>query len=172
MTDYTQETLFFTKDEVTALREADALQNAHQAQRSKDNLIYMIGENVVEVFKEFIESGTITANDAFAIYESMAHRLQTSLFLGTYLGWDTANPFITKKFTVTVSYNGTDIAEFNDIEAEDEDSANDHVANNLSVDDVEVTLTVSLDGNQTSGEVNTTYEFDESDLEFEATEQD
>jgi hypothetical protein len=165
MTDYTQPALFYTEDEVqakiTEARLTDSLNHAHQVARAQNNLSLNLCENVVQVFKEFIESGTITATDAFAIYESMAYRND----------WDRANPFTLKKYTVTVSYNGTDIAEFNDIEAEDEDSVIDHVRDNLSVDDVEVMFTVSLYGISHEGSANMSYEFDDSELEFEATEQ-
>ena len=166
MTEYTQVPLLYTEEEVqakiTEARLTASLESAHQTQRAKDFLSLRLCENVVEVFKEYIASGTITADDAFAIYESMAYRNE----------WDTTNPFLVKKFTVTVAYNGTIIAEFADIEAEDEHRANDYVADNLEIEDVLLNVTVSMNGDAHTGEVNMSYEFDPSELEFVADEQD
>jgi hypothetical protein len=111
-------------------------------------------------FRSEILEGTMTKDDALGIYNGLAEAL----------GWTTLDS-ITSKFTVCVNYNGTTIAEFSDVEADDADSAEDEVRGNLSVDDVELNFSISYGNDSARESVNVTYEFDE-EFEFEATEQD
>jgi hypothetical protein len=103
--------------------------------------------------------------------------MNVELALNTYnklaeaIGWETVDS-LTTKYTVCVNYNDMTIGQFEDVEAEDEDSAIEEVRDNLEVDDVELSITLSYNGQQHRDSVNMTYEFDSDELEFEATEQD
>ena len=115
----------------------------------------------LDFFKAEVRSGSMIKEDAESIFNGLAGAL----------GWAQVDSIATL-FTVTVDYEGETIAEFSDIEADDEDSAVDEVSNNFEMEDVEVSFTLSYNGDTQTNSVNNTYQFDSSDLEFTATEQD
>jgi hypothetical protein len=116
-------------------------------------------DKAINWFRNEVREGSMAQDDALGIYNGLAEAL----------GWATVDS-LTILFTVVVSYNGNTIAEFEDIEAEDADSAEDEVRGELQVEDVEVTFSVSYNGTSHSETVNTTYEFDD-EFEYQAVEQ-
>jgi hypothetical protein len=160
--------MFLTPDGVTLYTEQD-MAEARETQRTQFNVGAEFGvrsttndlqDKAIKWFRGEVREGNMTQDDATGIYNGLAEAL----------GWDTVNS-LTLLFTVVVSYNGMTIAEFEDVEAEDSDSAEDEVRNDLEVEDVEATFTVSYNGNRHTETVNTTYEFDD-EFEYQATEQD
>ena len=116
--------------------------------------------DAIEWFKGEVRSGTMSKDDAEGIFNGLAYAL----------GWREAT--LTTLYTVTVDYEGETIAEFSDIEADDEDSAVEEVESNFEMEDVEVSFTISYNGDTQTNSVNNTYQFDSSDLTFTATEQE
>lgn len=116
-------------------------------------------DKAINWFRSEVRDGSMAQDDALGIYNGLAEAL----------GWKTVDS-ITVLFTVTVSYNGTTIAEIEDVEANDSDSAEDEVRNELNVEDVEVSFTVSYGDKSYNESVTTTYEFDD-EFEYDATEQ-
>lgn len=111
-------------------------------------------------FRGEVRNGSMTQEDALGIYNGLAEAL----------GWDTLDS-ITTKYTVVVSFNGNIVAEFEDVEADDSDSAEDEVRGNMEVEDVEISFILSYNGNTARESANVTWDFDE-EFEYEATEQD
>jgi hypothetical protein len=143
-----------------ALRVDSLRESAQKYEEGKGVMHRRLRIEALDWFKGEVRSGTMAKEDAEGIFNGLADSL----------GWDTVES-ITTLFTVTVDYDGETIAEFSDIEADDEDSACEEVEGNINIDDVEVTLQVSYNGSSQEGTVNRTYEFDPSDLSFTATEQ-
>jgi hypothetical protein len=114
----------------------------------------------IKYFYEEVREGTICQEDALGIYNGLAEAL----------GWAPLDSFTTK-FTVVVSYNGMDIGEFNDVEADSASDAEEEVRLNMNVDDVEVRFTLAYGEKSGDGSVNMTYDWDD-DFEFNAIEQD
>ena len=159
--------MFLTPDGVTLYTEAD-MAEARETQRTQFNVGAEFGvrsttndlqDKAIKWFRNEVREGNMAQDDATGIYNGLAEAL----------GWATVDS-LTLLFTVVVSYNGMNIAEIEDIEAEDADSAEDEVRNNLEVEDVEVTFSVSYNGTSHSETVNTTYEFDD-EFEYQAVEQ-
>jgi len=150
----------YTTDEVQALRdERDAQFKEGMAWGAKCKSNELRG-SAIDYFKNEVSEGTMSKEDAESMFNGLANAI----------GWDEA--VLTTLFTVTVDYNGETIAEFSDVEAEDEDSAVEEVRYNLEIEDVEVRFSVSYNGSTQRHAVNTSYEFDGSELEFTATEQE
>jgi hypothetical protein len=159
--------MFLTPDGVTLYTEED-MSEARETQRTQFNVGAEFGvrtttndlqDKAIKWFRNEVREGNMAQDDATGIYNGLAEAL----------GWATVDS-ITAMFTVVVSYNGMTIAEIEDIEAEDADSAEDEVRGELNVDDVEVTFNVSYGNNSYSETVNTTYEFD-GEFEYQAVEQ-
>lgn len=91
--------------------------------------------------------------------------------LAAALGWDKVSS-LGLMFTVEVTYNGSTIAYFEDVEADDASQAEDYVQSDLEIEDVEVAFTLSYNGQTCNETANVTYEFDAYELSFSATEQD
>lgn len=126
---------------------------------AKDSVTNRLRSHAVDWFKGEVQEGSMTKEDALGIYNGLAGAL----------GWEVLNS-INSTYTVTVNYNGNTIAEFSGIEAEDTDSAEAEVFDNLEVEDVEINFMLSYNGETCRESVNATYEFDSADLEIEATE--
>jgi hypothetical protein len=159
--------MFLTPDGVTLYTEHD-MAEARETQRTQFNVGAEFGvrsttndlqDKAINWFRNEVREGNMAQDDALGIYNGLAEAL----------GWATVDS-LTLLFTVVVSYNGNTIAEFEDIEAEDADSAEDEVRGELEVEDVEVTFSVSYNGISHSETVNTTYEFD-GEFEYQAVEQ-
>ena len=114
----------------------------------------------IKYFHNEVREGNIYQEEAVGIYNGLAEAL----------GWAPVDS-LTNKFTVVVSYNGMDIGEFEDVEADSASDAEDEVRNDISVEDVDVSFTLNYGGQSCYGSVNMTYEW-EDDFEFTATEQD
>ena len=127
------------------------------ASRSINNSLQ---DKAIKWFRSEVLEGNMAKDDATGIYNGLAEAL----------GWATVDS-ITPLFTVVVSYNGNTIAEIEDIEADDSDSAESEVRYNLEVTDVEVTFQVTYGDHTYDETVNTTYEFDD-EFEYQAIEQD
>jgi hypothetical protein len=154
----------YTEEDVQALRtERDTTaQQQYEAgsayaTRSTSN---RLRANAIDWFKNEVAEGTMSKEDAEGIFNGLANAI----------GWEEAT--ISTLWTVTVEFMGNTIAEFNDIEADDADEAESEVSSNLSVDDVKVTIRVSYGSEERKETVNTTYHFDQDDLEFNAVVQD
>ena len=117
-------------------------------------------DKAIKWFRSEVREGTMAKDDALGIYNGLA----------TALGWDTVES-VGALYTVVVSYNGNTIAEIEDIEADDSDSAESEVRYNLEVTDVEVTFEVTYGDHTYNETVNNTYEFDD-EFEYQAVEQD
>ena len=160
--------MFLTPDGVTLYTEAD-MAEARETQRTQFNVGAEFGvrsttndlqDKAIKWFRSEVREGNMAKDDALGIYNGLAEAL----------GWSTVDS-ITPLFTVVVSYNGMTIAEIEDIEADDSDSAEDEVRGELEVSDVEVSFTVVYGDRSYSENVNTTYEFDD-EFEYQAIEQD
>lgn len=114
----------------------------------------------INYFRSEVRDGSMDKDVALSIYNGLAEAL----------GWDTVDS-ISALYTVVVSYNGMTVAEIEDIEADDTDSAEDEVRNDLEVSDVEVSFTLVYGDKSYCETVNTTYEFDD-EFEYQAIEQD
>jgi len=111
-------------------------------------------------FRE-VAQGALDADELVETYNGLANAL----------GWDTVTS-LGLKFTVEVIYNGSTIATFEDVEADDASSAEDEVQSNLEIEDVEINFTINYNGDTQTETANVTYEFDSYELSFQATEQD
>lgn len=153
--------VIYTQEDVDAVR-SELVHTANQKYEDGKGVMHRIlrGE-ALDWFKSEVREGTMSKDDAVGIFNGLAGAL----------GWTEVETIATL-FTVTVDYNGETIAEFSDIEADDEDSAVDEVESNIEVEDVEISFQVAYNGQTQNGSTNYTYEFDSSDLTFTATEQD
>ena len=153
--------VIYTEQDIQELR-AELTHVANQKYEDGKGVMHRIlrGE-ALDWFKAEVRSGSMAKDDAVGIFNGLAGAL----------GWTEVETIATL-FTVTVDYNGETIAEFSDIEADDEDSAVEEVEGNLKVEDVEISFQVAYNGNSQSGTTNYTYEFDAGELTFTATEQD
>jgi hypothetical protein len=143
------------------LQSARSTEYAAGYERGKGTMHKTIGKEVLAWFKAEVANDDMNVELALNTYNKLAEAI----------GWETVDS-LTTKYTVCVNYNDMTIGQFEDVEAEDEDSAIEEVRDNLEVDDVELSITLSYNGQQHRDSVNMTYEFDSDELEFEATEQD
>jgi hypothetical protein len=153
--------VIYTEQDIQELR-AELTHAANQKyEDGKGTMHRRLRGEALDFFKYEVREGNMSKDDAVGIFNGLAGAL----------GWAEVQTIATL-FTVTVDYEGETIAEFSDIEADDEDSAVDEVSNNFELEDVEVAFTLSYNGDVNSNAVNITYQFDSSDLTFTATEQD
>ena len=157
---YTQDPLFYTNEEhLTAL--SAVTENANfQIQKAKDNLSLEQAENTLTAIRGLVEDYTLSRDTAVTTYNAIAD----------LNGWANIKS-ITRTYTVEALYNGTIIGEFSGIEADDEESAQQEVADNLEVE-ASMNLTLSFNGDSISGEAYVD-EWDISDnFTFTATEEE
>lgn len=154
---YTQEDVDTLKSEAQTTANTQFNVGAEYGVRSTTNSLQ---SKAINHFRSEVRNGSIDKDVALDIYNGLAEAL----------GWNTVDS-ITPLFTVVVSYNGNTIAEIEDIEADDTDSAEAEVRYNLEVTDVEVTFEVTYGDHTYNETVNTTYEFDD-EFEYQAVEQD
>ena len=153
--------VIYTEEDMQALRSELISVGAQKYEDGKGVMHRRLRGEALDFFKYEVREGNMTKEDALSIFNGLAGAL----------GWAQVETIATL-FTVTVDYNGETIAEFSDIEADDEDSAVEEVEGNLEVEDVEVNFTVSYNGDTHTNSVNYTYEFDAGELQYTATEQD
>jgi hypothetical protein len=143
------------------LQSARSTEYAAGYERGKGTMHKTIGKEVLAWFKAEVANDDMNVELALNTYNKLAEAI----------GWETVDS-LTTKFTVCVNYNGTTIAQFEDIEADDAESAEEEVSCNIEVDEVEISITLSYNDQKHRDSVDMTYEFDSDELEFEATEQD
>lgn len=148
----------YTEEDVQALFN----QNAQNYEDGKGFMHKQLRKEAIEYFKSVVKDGLYPAiyskDEAENIFNGLADAL----------GWERTT--LTTLFTVCVDFNGMTIAEFADVEADDEDGAIEEVRSNLSIDSVETHFDLSYNNDTQSNSVNVTYYFEE-DFEYTAVEQ-
>ena len=166
--EYTQPPLFYTEEEFNlAVTNASAhiidqerLDLARLIERAKDNLNLTIAENTLGAIKANVADYTISRETGVEVYNSIA----------VANGWAEIKG-LNSLFTVEVTYKGNPIGEFEDVEAEDGDSAAQEVADNVEIE-AEMTINLNYNGNRSYGSTQVD-EWDISDdIHYSATEQD
>lgn len=153
---YEQLQLFYTPEEV------DAKVSEAKSQATLDTLRELAHQNIrtstaiFEVMKEEADN-TMTKADAQELYDKFVERAGL-----------VAKQF-TSKFTVSVSFEGAEIAQFEGIEAEDEDDAIAEVSDNIEIEAF-TRVQVTYDG--TTDRVTVPLEQYEVDLQYNADEED
>ena len=139
--------LFYTHEEVEA-KIKEALTGAYtaedlsrHAQRAKDNLSLQLAESTLNAIRYLVSESTLDRDTAVEVYNRIAHNN----------GWDTIDS-INRKYNVTVYYKGSYIGEFTDVEADDEDSAQNDVLENMEVE-ASLSITLSYGNDSVSDEV-------------------
>ena len=158
-----QQVLFYTEEEVQAkiaqvvtnLTETHTSDTQYQLVRERRNL----HDKVYEAFRSMRDE--VDEPSLVSMYNTVAEAC----------GWDTITAF-TKQYTVSVFYNGHEIGEFSDIEADDEDSAE-----NIVLEGMDITAFISLDisygNNSVTGDVDIdSWDLDTDAFTAEATEQE
>ncbi len=115
--------------------------------------------NAIDWFKGEVREGNMAKEDAEGIFNGMANAI----------GWDEVET-LNSLFTVVVSFNGTIIAEFEDIEADNAGDAESMVENDMDLETVETSFTISHNGDTQTNTVDMTYDF-QDEFEYNATEQ-
>jgi hypothetical protein len=150
----------YSQDEVDVLHKRINEQYTLGITHGKTATSNELQDKAINHFRSEVREGNLSSDTALEIYNSLAEAL----------GWNTVDS-LAILFTVMVSYNGNTIAEIENIEAEDCDSAEAEVRYNLEVEDVDVSFTIAYNGTSYNDTVNTTYEFDD-EFEYQAIEQD
>jgi hypothetical protein len=145
----------YTQEDVDAL----SRQMTQNYEDGKGMMHRKLRGEALDWFKGEVRSGAMEKEDAEGIFNGLAGAL----------GWAEVEN-ISPIYTVSVHYNGEIIAEFSDIEADDEDGAVEEVENNLEVTSAEIRLHLTYNGHTESGSADMTYDFDASELEISATE--
>lgn len=154
--EYVQDPLFYTAEEMVA-SVTKAVNEAYndidsRTQRAVDHISHTIAESVVEALREGIKDGELSVEYAQAFYD----RLRT-----TFL-WAHAN-LSTRLYTVYVTLDGDLIAEIENVEADDEDKANEAISDEFYLYNADVSL-IFRDGSGNE------YEHDLSGVEHELSE--
>jgi hypothetical protein len=150
----------YTQEEVDALNNRINEQYQVGVDHATNAITNKLRTKAIEWFKAEVRGGSMIKEDALGIYNGLADAL----------GWELVDNLSTL-YTVTVSFSGTTIGEFSDIEADDEDSAIQEVSDNLEVEDAEISFVISYNGNTCRESANVTWDFDDTELQFDAEEQ-
>jgi hypothetical protein len=159
-----QQVLFYTEDELQAkitevvnrLTETHQNDVTWQVVRERRN----IHDNVYEAVKSMRDE--VDEESLVSMYNTIAERC----------GWLPIEAF-TKLYSVSVCYQGTEVAVFTDVEAENEDDAQDKVLEDMNLDDVTISFDISYGNNSDSGEVSiSSWDLDTDEFTAEAHEQD
>lgn len=110
--------------------------------RTLNSLKQTFADEILQLFRSEVEEGNLTREYATDLYNGIA----------SAIGFDTVES-ISSKWTVEAVYNDEVIAEFTDIEADSEEEAIDKVSSDLSVEEVEMTITIEYDGRTETGSV-------------------
>ena len=152
----TDGSVLYTQEERDETAQAQYHAGVRMAQSSIFNAMLM-------AFREYVQ-GSTEDNDKVAmlnLYNQIADAV----------GY-TRISTLANKFNVVVEYNGTTVAEFSDIEADDEDEAVEEVRDNLEIEDAELSLTISYNGDTCNESVQMDTWDISSELEIRAYEQD
>jgi hypothetical protein len=161
---YEQTQLFFTADDVVA-QTTKAVNEAYadvdlRIQRAKDNLNATHAEGVLGALRDLADNGTLTNDEAIETYNTIADRL----------GWDNIETLM-RKFTVAVNYKGYTVAEFEDVEAENEERAGEIVLEDADIE-ASISVTISYKGESGSYDIDIdSWELDDSDFDTDVSEQ-
>lgn len=152
----------YTQEDVDSIKNgiSELLTQRYEAgyKMGMDTKSARLRNTAIEHFRE-IYSGAMDKDEVLEAFNALAGAL----------GWDTVDS-LAMKWTVSVDYNGSTIGEFT-VEADDEDSAISELQDNLEISDVEISFVLNYNGDECSESINTTYDFDSSDLDFTAYEQ-
>lgn len=118
-----------------------------------------INAKVLAHFKE-VASGAMDTDEVVEAYNDLARAL----------GWETVTTLNTL-YTVTVEYDGYTIAEFSEVEANDEDSAVSEVRSNIEIEDISMTFSLSYNGQACEETIPGSGSIDPYDFEYSATEE-
>ena len=158
-----QQQLFYTEEEVQA-KISQVVENMTASHQS--DLQYQVVRRGRQIQEQTYEAckgmlGEVDDESMVSIYNTIAEAN----------GWATIEAF-TKQFTVTVMYQGQEVAMFQDVEAEDEDSACEDVLENMSVDSCTVSLSISYGNKSEDAEVEiSSWDLDTDEFTAEANEQ-
>lgn len=159
-----QQQLFYTEEEVQA-KITQVVENLTSTNTA--NLKWELSrqrrrtqESAYDACKNML--GEVDDESMVSIYNTIAEAC----------GWDTIEAF-TKMFSVTVMYNGSEIAIFEDVEAQDEDEACNTVLENMQVESANISFDISYGHATESGSADVdTYSLDTDEFTAEATEQE
>lgn len=146
----------------TTMTHEEALVALANAKTELENHLsrYTIANGVGTALEGLVEDSTITTSQASAVHTAIMSELDITA----------DNPFT--QWDIEVTFPDGDSLTVR-VTASDEDTAIDSVRDDISIDDVSVRYSVTIDG-QYSSVVDTDYSIDESDLidsfEFNATE--
>ena len=171
MATYEQPPIWYTEEEVTArLTEAHETLVLHYEPIINNTFTTAQMGAVIalsEILREDIDNGDISLEYAQAVLDTMGMKLDVDV---------TDINLKVKVWTVTVSYGRDQIAEFTDIEAEDEDSAIESAQDGFEMTgcsaDVEFTDNNGYTHELHIQDVTDMVDMDADGLEWEATEQD
>ena len=147
-----QGVLFYTEQEH---QEAIATSNLSE----RNTVVSRISDNIVAVLKSEVSEGNLTLEYANTLYDNFCDMA----------GLNRRN--ITNTYTVTVFYDGNEVAEFTGVEASDEDSACSEVEENLELDEVEIHFSLSYNGDYANNSVSLSPWDWDSDFSFVAVEE-
>lgn len=116
-------------------------------------------DRVLAVFRDEVREGTMDSDNATELFNRIAFAL----------GWDKVSSVRTL-WGVSVTYYDQVVAEFSDIEADDEDDACEQVRQNMEVESSDVQFVISYNGD--TCEESAMIETSSYDFEFQACEQD
>lgn len=155
MTTEVQGVLFYTQEDIDAKVAELKFDNQRELALLTDN----ISNGIVDTLKGEVREGNMEKDYANALYREFCNNVGLVL------------KEINNAYSVTVSYEGTELAVFTDIEADSDDDAIEFVKDNMDISDIEVTLTLEFEGSTQYGSVSLSpYEL-ELDFDYEAEEQ-
>lgn len=145
----------FTQDDLN-----NAVANARTMVKSA--VVDTIGGDIKEIFRGEVREGNMERDYATALYNTIAEQIGATTV--TSIGG---------LYTVEISYEGDVVMTVEDVEADTDDEACDRVSDELSVDEVQITFTVTVGSNYETVEApyDRSYRIQEQ-LELSATEQD
>jgi hypothetical protein len=149
----------YTEEDMSEARETQRTQFTAGTQYGIRSTTNDLRDRAITWFRNEVLEGNMTRESALNIFNGLASALD----------WNSVHT-LSNLYTVTVSYNGTIVAEFEDVEADDASSAEDEVSSNMEVEDVEVNFALSYNDHTIRGEANMTYDWSD-DFEYDATEQ-
>ena len=154
---YEQLQLFYTPEEVDAKVSEATTQALIVGARDVNLLSYKLRDKAIEWFKSEVRGGSMVKDDALGIFNGLADAL----------GWDLLDT-ISSTYSVTVYVDGEEVGTFDEIEADDENSACDEVTENV---DVEATMFIRLNYNGSHREDEREMSVYDLDITAEAVEE-
>lgn len=158
---YEQLKLFYTQEEVDA-KVSEAVTDGVQAlHRANARVSSDLRDKAIAWFKNEVREGNMIKEDALGIFNGLAGAL----------GWNTVDS-LTSTYSVTVMYDGTEIALFQEVEADDEDDACNKVLEDMNIESVTISFDIFYGGSNESGEVEiSSWDLDNDRFTAEANEE-